>query len=453
MYNVSQAFKDTIKQSGRTIKAKVQINNNTYYEDNIVDLAYEDTSNPDSAFEIGTNAAATLNIFLVNVNEVFETATIKPYLGLDMAGTIEYVPLGVFYVDKVTWNKNIAKLTCYDGMVKLEQQYISGLTYPATLTDVVNEICTKTGIQFVGTLPNYTISKLEGYTFREVIGYVASLCGGFAKFNRDGKLEIRSYASTVSETITGDNYIDFNKTKDNLFRIDKVTAIIGDTTLSKGTISAGGSEVVFENPWVTDQILTDIYNKLNGFSYYPAKLKWQGNPAIECGDKVEITTTDNQTFYIPVMRHFLKYSGGLTSEIETIGETENKNAFNTAGTISQKIERVVHEQVLINQALINKADIEDLNAVNARIDNLKVDTAMINDLAVTNAKIANASIDNAKIASLAVGTANIQDSAITNAKIANASIDNAKIASLAVGTANIQDSAITNAKIANAMQV
>ncbi|MDZ7370207.1 MAG: hypothetical protein ONB12_03450 [candidate division KSB1 bacterium] len=431
------------------------INNNTYYDDNIVEMVYEDTSNSSEAFSVGDVSSAILNLTVTGVNETFETAVIMPYIGVSVSGTLEYVPLGVFYVDNVDRKKDVTKLTCYDGMIKLEKGYFSSLTYPATITAVMNEICTQAGIQFSGMLPNYSLqTKPEGYTLREMVALIASMCGGFAKFDRTGKLTIKSY-TTITESVTADQYIEYAKKKDSVYRIDKVTCQVGDSTLSKGTLSAGGSEVTFENPFVTDAVLTDIYNKLNGFQYMPLYVKFNGNPALECGDIITFTTIDNQTYSIPIMSHRLTYSGGLIGEIESVGETQNSNQFSSSGSLAQKVDRVVYEQAIINDAIVNS-----LNATNARIDNLRVTTAMIDDLAVTtakiadaaitNAKVANASIDNAKIANAAIGTAQIQTGAITNALVANAAIQTANIADASVTNAKIQDGAITNAKIANA---
>ncbi|WNF31632.1 hypothetical protein RI196_09945 [Aeribacillus composti] len=508
MYNVSENFKNAIKSSSRLLKTKVLINNNEYDETYISDMSFEDTSNPSGQFEIGAVASAVLNISLIGVNEVFETATIKPFIGLDLNGSVEYVPLGVFYVDDVNRKKDVIQLTCYDGMIKLEKAYFSDLTYPATISAVMNEICNKTGIQFVGTLPNYQIqTKPEGYTYREVVAFIAQMCAGFAKFDRDGKLRIKSYATT-SETITADHYIDFSKKKDDVFRIDKITCQVGENTISKGALSAGGSEVQFENPFMTDAILTDIYNKLKDFQYMPMYLKFNGNPALECGDIVTLVTIDNETYKIPIMVNKLNFAGGLTGEIESVGETENSNQFSSSGSLTNKVERVVYEQALINEALIDKAtiedleatnariddlitndlaainaaiqnltaskaDIEDLNAINAQIENLRaekanitdlevinarIDDLVVNDLAAINAAIQNLQADkanitdleavNARIDNLKVTSAMIENAAITTAKIAFGAITSALIADAAITSAKIEDASITSAKIA-----
>lgn len=73
----------------------------------------------------------------------------------------------------------------------------------------------KIGVQFTGSLPAYTVSKLEGFTCREILGYVASLCGGNALITRDGKFTV-VYPKDINHSITLDNYIDYKRGKLNI---------------------------------------------------------------------------------------------------------------------------------------------------------------------------------------------------------------------------------------------
>jgi hypothetical protein len=414
MYNVSAGFKEAIKNPSRVIGAKVEIGANTYFTENIIDISYEDMSNPSSKFTIGSTVAAKVDLSLIDVTDVLEPVVFKPYLGVVVNGNMEYVPLGVFYADDVERKKNVARVKLFDGMVKLEKGYFSDLTYPATITQVMNEIASKAGVTFTGTLPDYQISdKPEGYTYREVVGMIAQMCGGFAKFNRDGQLTIKSYADT-QETYDGENYIDYEKRKDRVYRIDKITVQVGENILSKGTLNAGGSEISFENPFFTESILTEVYNQLNGFNFLPTWVKMQGNPAFECGDIVTLTTIDNEIIRIPIMSFKLNFNGGLTGEMESVGESENKNSFNSSGSLSKKVERVYTELALINEALVNKLDVEDLNAVNAIIQNLQSDIAEINHLLA-----GNITAENIQTGAITAGSGIIAEGAIGDAEISD----------------------------------
>lgn len=434
MYQTSQNFKDLIMQPSRSMKAKVSIRGIDYFDDVIISISQEETVNPGEDFSLGSTASAKLDLNINNLSGViFENAVVKPYIGVDISGVTEYVPLGVFNVDGVKVQNNATiQLTCFDNMIKFEKAYFSDLTYPTTTQAVANEICQKAGVSFISILPNSTIDiALEGYTLREAIGFIASSVGGFARFNRIGQLEITSYTNT-DVSITTDNYFNF-ETAEHVFTIGKVTAQKNNEILSLGT----GNEVIFENPFITQAMLQNIYNNLNGLSWMPYTLKWQGNPAIQAGDKIKITDLKGNQYYTLITEQKLSYKGGLTAETKAIGKSDSGNQFNSSGSVTQKLERYTIEQANIKILLADKATIEDLTATNAKIDNLQVSTAQIADLAVTNAKIVDATITGAKIASATIDTANIKTGAITTALIGTA----------AIGTTQIADGSITDAKI------
>ena len=66
---------------------------------------------------------------------------------------------------------------------------------------------------------------------------------------------------TIDYSITSDNYIDL-KSEEDLYKVGAITCKANDKELTKGTLSNSSMEITFENPWVTESILTDIYNKM-----------------------------------------------------------------------------------------------------------------------------------------------------------------------------------------------
>jgi hypothetical protein len=366
----------------------------------------------------------------------------------------EYVPLGIFTVDSLTKAKNKTRLTCFDNMVKLEKPYFSELTYPAKLSAVAQEIADKAGVTLATTLPDTRVPELDGYTLREAIGFVASFMGGFARFNRDGALEIASYTATDTAIIP-DNYVTF-ETGEKPFSIGRLTCYVGpgeENEEGEGgegnggeggdrepiILTAGdtGNEISFENPLMTQDQLDTIYASLSQLSYMPYKLRWQGNPALMAGDIITITDTENNTFETLIMDQQLRYTGGLTATAEAKGKTEQAQEFQTAGPVTRKMERYTTDLANVKVLLADKANVGDLSAVDAKIENLVVDTAQIADGAITNAKIKNAEITGAKIKSGEIDTAHIKTGAITTALIEEGAIE----------TAQIADGSITDAKI------
>ena len=367
MQNVSSSYLLEIKKPSRSFECRVTIGDNIYTNSDIVNITIEDVQ-PSDGFYIGSTVSKSLEITLSTNNIIYSNSAVKVEMGLYMGSTIEYVLIGYFNIDDIAKTDYSIKLTCYDNMIKFEKPYFSNLSETSSLKNIVNELAEITGVKFTGSLPSYNLNKLEGFTCREVLGFIASLCTGNAYITRDGKFTIKT-PTTIDYSITDDNYIDL-KSEEDLYKVGAITCKSDDKEITKGTVSNSTMEIAFENPWVNESILTDIYNKLKNFEFIGYSMKWQGDFSLDVGDIISITDTNGITRQVPILSQKLNYNGGLTSEIGAKGESKNKNEFSSTGNLNNKVNRVVTDLLLVNKALINKADIDDLKVVNADIKNL-----------------------------------------------------------------------------------
>ena len=437
MQNTTANYKLEINKPSREFECKITIGNNIYNNDELVNLTLEHTQ-PQEGFSIGDTISQSLDLTLLNRGDIiYSTSQIKVEIGLKIGSTIEYILMGIFNIDDIEKTDYTTKFTAYDNMIKFETPYFSSLGDKPTLKQVVNELSKITGIEFIGSLPNYTVSKLEGFTCREVLSYVASICGGNAVITRDGKFTIKSL-SEIKKSIDGNNYFDY-KREEVKYKIGKISCQIDENNiLYKGSTGTDSMELGFENPWVTETILNDLYNKLNGLSYLGYSMKWQGDLSLDPYDIVTVTDIKNVIRKIPILSQKISYTGGLTSEIGAKGETKNKNSFSSSGSIVNKVNRAIIEQVIIKEALIEKANIKDVEAVSIRTQILEAKTA----------KIEEAIIDVAHISDLNAINANIQNLIANDVKINNALINKADITELnaVVGNINIINSELANIK-------
>lgn len=397
---------------------------------------------------IGATTSQSLDLTLINKGDmVYGTSTIKVEIGLKIGSIIEYIPIGIYNIDDIEKTDYTIKITAFDNMIKFETPYFSTLGDTPTLQQVVNELSSKTGVQFVGSLPAYNVKKLEGFTCREILGYVASLCGGNAVITRDGKFTIVTPKDN-SYSIGTANYIDY-KREETKYKIGKVSCQVGEEVLSKGSLGTDSMELEFENPWINDTILTDIYNKLNGFEYLGYSMKWQGDLSLDVGDIVTITDKKGVVRKHPILSQKFTYTGGLTSEIYAKGENKNKNSFSSSGNTANKVNRVVTELLLVNEALINKANIQDLEAVSIRTQTIEVKTAQIENAIIGVAYVEDLNVINANIQSLIAADANINQALINKADISQLNVAVGRINTLESGKANITDLTATNANVTN----
>ncbi|MDM0640067.1 hypothetical protein QTH39_01770 [Clostridium perfringens] len=466
MFKVSEVFnKEINKLQGRKFNAKVIIRDKEYSGNQIYEMNLEESVNPSDSFSIGSICSNSFDIKLINTGDIFDNAIVKPYVGLYIGDDIEYIPLGVFTVIKTSVKGKFINLECVDNMLGLEKVYFSDLSYPADLNDIAKEICKKAGVNLASKLPNYRVNKIEGYSLREAIGFIASLCGSFARFNRIGDLEVRDYEVVKQEM-----------TPHNLFKLDieaneciikKVIAKKGEEELSTGTDD--GNKIVFNNPIITKEILSDIYTKYNGFKYIPYTAKWKGNPAIMAGDILNLTDLNGNKYNALIMEQKFTYKNGISSEVKAKGKTRQDSSFDSKGSVAQSMERYSIEQANIKKALIDKASINDLTAVDAKIQRLYTEdlTAIRADIVTLNSQKANiielnsvradlqqAIIGKANITDLnaAVGKINILESktaSIENALNKNLTAENIATGAITAGSGIIAEGAIGDAEISS----
>ncbi|MGU9121160.1 hypothetical protein ACV3YD_02180 [Clostridium perfringens] len=466
MFKVSEAFnKEINKLQGRKFNAKVIIRDKEYSGNQIYEMNLEESVNPSDSFSIGSICSNSFDIKLINTGDIFDNAIVKPYVGLYIGDDIEYIPLGVFTVIKTSVKGKFINLECVDNMLGLEKVYFSDLSYPADINDITKEICKKAGVNLASKLPNYRVNKIEGYSLREAIGFIASLCGSFARFNRIGDLEVRDYEVVKQEM-----------TPHNLFKLDieaneciikKVIAKKGEEELSTGTDD--GNKIVFNNPIITKEILSDIYTKYNGFKYIPYTAKWKGNPAIMAGDILNLTDLNGNKYNALIMEQKFTYKNGISSEVKAKGKTRQDSSFDNKGSVAQSMERYSIEQANIKKALIDKASINDLTAVDAKIQRLYTEdlTAIRADIVTLNSQKANiielnsvradlqqAIIGKANITDLnsAVGKINVLESktaSIENALNKNLTAENIATGAITAGSGIIAEGAIGDAEISS----
>ncbi|EOU1999886.1 hypothetical protein C4D40_05520 [Clostridium perfringens] len=466
MFKVSEAFnKEINKLQGRKFNAKVIIRDKEYSGNQIYEMNLEESVNPSDSFSIGSICSNSFDIKLINTGDIFDNAIVKPYVGLYIGDDIEYIPLGVFTVIKTSVKGKFINLECVDNMLGLEKVYFSDLSYPADINDITKEICKKAGVNLASKLPNYRVNKIEGYSLREAIGFIASLCGSFARFNRIGDLEVRDYEVVKQEM-----------TPHNLFKLDieaneciikKVIVKKGEEELSTGTDD--GNKIVFNNPIITKEILSDIYTKYNGFKYIPYTAKWKGNPAIMAGDILNLTDLNGNKYNALIMEQKFTYKNGISSEVKAKGKTRQDSSFDNKGSVAQSMERYSIEQANIKKALIDKASINDLTAVDAKIQRLYTEDltairayivtlnsqkANIIELNSVRADLQQAIIGKANITDLnsAVGKINVLESktaSIENALNKNLTAENIATGAITAGSGIIAEGAIGDAEISS----
>ena len=362
-----------------------------------------------------------------------ENKEITIFEGVKVGAEIKYIKLGIFTVTKQTSDGEYTSYEAYDRMYKADMPYFSDMAFPSTDKAILNEICGKLGISLATNIATaHTINdKPQGYTMREMIGYMAMLQGCNAVINADGNLELRWYKDS-GYVLDGHKYyqqgVTFTTSKD--FIIQKLTCNntkSNSTEQSEITSGDGATGLSFANPFMTQAILDEVYKKIGGFTFRPLTVKFVGDYRLEVGDIITVNK-GGVDYKVPIMQITHECDGGLMDTVTSIGQSDTENTSVASGPITKQMERYYADLILVNKALINKlsvdeadiryASIETLKAVNADINNLKT-----NKLDATYADIINANVESLKA---------------VNADIANLKVDYEKVGILDASVADIK---------------
>lgn len=431
------------------------------YNQTLNEFKYSNIINPNNSISIGNTCSSSVTFSIYNPEITLENKDITIFEGVKSNSGIEYVQIGIFTVTKEESNGEYTKYTAYDKMYKAEKGYFSELTYPSTDKAILEEICTKLGIQLATSITNtHTITdKPQGYTMREMIGYMAMLQGGNAAINSDGNLEIKWYKDS-GYVLDGHQYyqqgVTFTTSKD--FTIRKLTCNntkSGDSKTSEITAGDGTTGLSFANPFMTQANLNEIYNKIGGFQFRPLTVKFLGDWRLEVGDIITVNK-GGVDYKVPIMQIEHECDGGLMDTVTSIGQSDTENSNIASGPITKQMERYYADLVLINKAVIENADItkaniENLKAHQAYIDQLKANKIEAVTATIVTLTANKATINEANIAKLQADYAHV---GVLNADVADIKtlmFGSATGKSLTTEFANAVVSVIGNAQIKDAM--
>ncbi|HEM5056137.1 TPA: hypothetical protein U1251_001376 [Streptococcus suis] len=299
----------------------------------------------------GTVAGSAKLTFTSIITSFNKLDKVYPEIGLKVGDSFEWVAMGEYFVNDINIdrNRNTTELDLIDGMFKLNQPYISDLTYPAQIRDVIREICVKTGVELetddlgFRAIQHHIQSKADkkDITFREVLSQAIQLLGFSAFFNRKGKLEIRGLIES-NITITADNYFLHGLTKSELmYQIAGITCKKDKETLTVGLRT--GRSLELENNFMIQNILDDLYYDLKNIRYYPYSLDWQGHLKLDVGQWVTLKTNKNETYKVPVLSQSFSFKGGLKSKISADSKAGNDTQYAYKGFLGKRIEQMSTE--------------------------------------------------------------------------------------------------------------
>ncbi len=404
MYNEGSAeFNELITKSG----GNALITRFTFADFSIekfTKLEYYGGSNNSDNIAIGTTNMAYLDVSTIT-DKIITNQEFLLEVGTELSdGTVEYAPMGYFTVQKPDGNEDTINFTAYDRMQKFEKPYVSSLAYPTDSSQILNELCTMCGVELATPIasPITITDKLEGYTCREVLGYIAGIHGFFACFDRYGKLNLRWYSEIPIERQIG---LIWSLTKSQSdYTVEKITlAKDTETIYTSGT---GISGINHSNPYATQDIADSIYTSLGNFTYRPCEISMLDDIRIDPWDTLKVIYLDGSVLAIPVMSLEHSFTSGET-RVKSFGKTDTENEYSYSGPVTQAMDRMATELLVANRIIATKVDAEWVNAHTVTADKLEATNARVSTLEANSLTAETADLRYANITLANIDTANI----------------------------------------------
>lgn len=291
--------------------------------DSLISMSIVDGQTSGNSFQLGQTFCPIISFTTVpNLN--IKTGD-KVQVELVFTSSVRAI-LATGYIDEYSYDSidYAVSYTAYGKMLQLDKDYNSALTYPATFSAVVGEICSQNGLAFdaftwkcnaklkskpiFGNLDNGEPAYASA---REMLGIIAGVNGCNVIITADEKVKFVPYTDTKTG-ITYENA--FSRQVNNEKYIIK-KAVLNDGGQTTGD-EAGYVELYF--PLETVEGKASCLEKLNsvitGLSVMGMTVQMQGKGYYEIGDMLSYTDFDGEKYTIGVMGIKYDFGGGYFTE-------------------------------------------------------------------------------------------------------------------------------------------
>ena len=256
----------------------------------------------------------------------------------------EYVKLGEFIAQRpAIVRRRIIDLEAGDYMQLFADKMAkdANFSYPTTLSGLVSQMCGILGVEWVQTdFINSSISISEEpedfkeATLQEILSWIAQAACSYAKFNRDGKLEMRWFNQT-DRTFGETDYSDFTPYSYRVETVNKLYVRNSDSTEERTVGDGDNAYLLQNNPFLrVDDTQTQsrakaraistpydkIYDRLSEFeAFSPSTSELFTDWTTEAGDVVNVLS-EGDTYSVPVYSMDMEWKGSPKVTLSNSGE-------------------------------------------------------------------------------------------------------------------------------------
>lgn len=346
MHTVTDAFNAACSAPGREITSKVNFNGTTDLPaSEIQEIVVTEQFGSSDGVTIGAAFSSSCKVtFYKQDNLPLNGAYFIPSVGIMVGGEAQYVQKGKYYIpsDGVEDSGKLwVTVTGYDRMAGLTEDYMPTITFPATPTQVLADVCKQASVTPPAvTMPSIQIAAPYTGTLRQQLGWLAGLIGCNAKFDATGNLVFCWYTDGGLTIDRGTQYMDgLTLTADDAFTIHSLLTGTDSNPISVGA----GKGITTINPYMTAEVAETVFAEINGKTMRPCTVKWRGNPAVEAGDIVSVTDSGKNALNVYVMEQSLHVKGGMYAETTCYAPADTDYA--ASSPTEQKFQRMYSDVI------------------------------------------------------------------------------------------------------------
>ena len=391
---------------------------NTFTENNKIKSIEIQRVGEDSKF-FGFGVSHRLNIKLIDVNRELNFTT-SDYFSVSI-GLEEYTQFPNMYITEVNRDENTNELsiTAYDLLDKSKKHMFNELTLtlPYTISDVVNSIGSFLGISVsIPELDVFNISYADGANLEgteslyDVLTSVSEATQTIFYINGSNTLVFKRLDKNGDAVlnITKEDYITLDSGDNRRLQTICHATELGDN-VSASTTQIGTTQYVRDNPFWDlrddiDVLVNNALSAVGNMTINQFSCEWRGNPLLKPGDKIALTTKDNQTVISYLLNDTLTFDGSLSQKSEwnyEDSEEDESNPSDLGEVLKQTYARVDKANkkvnILVSEVDTNKSNISNLqlttDSISASVESLETTTnsqvETINNLVLTANNLTN----------------------------------------------------------------
>ncbi|UDN60558.1 gp58-like family protein [Clostridioides sp. ES-W-0016-02] len=370
MKETSQEYKKAILENSRIISSRIIINNQKYTDEDIISINIEESILNNEKFELGGGIATSVNVEINNYSNKFKDYKFKNkwfdlYFYIEIAineyqSRIEEIYFGKYYIFETELSGKIIKLECYDTLILTDKAYKPNIGFPATVYDIVVDIANILNLKLSDKIVKRRFNNndllieykpnSDEATYRQVLMDCAVIAGSFL-IVKYGEIEFLDLIETDVQ-ITGNNWFDVTiGSESNKINFVDINGVVAGDPFENG-LQLSILLLDYNKESEIRKVAQSILNKYKNFVYTGFSMDWQGDFALDVGDKLIIYDKDDIPKTTFISDNNINYNGGLSSTVKAkIDKEEVKSASRTIQRLDGNLKKLESGFIQTNESI------------------------------------------------------------------------------------------------------